>query len=85
VGALTLIKEGEQIAPRSVVVGNPGKVIKSVTEEMLNWKTEGTTLYQQLPRHCFDELKKCTPLRRPRKQTPNREPAYLSWKKKQKK
>jgi len=85
VGALTLIKEGEQIAPRSVVVGNPGKVIKSVTEEMLNWKTEGTTLYQQLPRHCFDELKKCTPLRRPGKQTPNREPAYLSWKKKQKK
>lgn len=83
VGALTLIKEGERIAPRSVVVGNPGKVIREVSDEMLRWKTEGTTLYQQLPRHCFDELKKCTPLRQPRKQTPLRKPEYLSWKKKQ--
>ncbi|MBM3914461.1 MAG: transferase hexapeptide repeat family protein [Sphingomonadales bacterium] len=83
VGALTFIKEGEQIAPRSVVVGNPGKVVKTVTEEMLRWKTEGTTLYQQLPRHCFEELKKCTPLRKPRRQKPLRKPAYLSWKKKQ--
>ena len=85
VGGLTFIKEGEQIAPRSVVVGNPGKVIKTVTDEMLRWKTEGTTLYQELPRHCFDELKKCTPLRRPRQQTPLRKPEYVSWKKKQKK
>lgn len=83
VGALTLIKEGERIAPRSVVVGNPGKVIREVSDEMLRWKTEGTTLYQQLPRHCFDELKKCTPLHQPRKQTPLRKPEYLSWKKKQ--
>jgi hypothetical protein len=60
-------------------------VIKSVTEEMLRWKTEGTSLYQELPRHCFDELKKCAPLRRPRRQTPLREPEYQSWKKKQNK
>jgi len=85
VGGLTFIKEGEQIAPRSVVVGNPGKVIKKVTDEMLRWKTEGTSLYQELPRHCFDELKKCTPLRRPRQQTPRRKPEYVSWKKKQQK
>ncbi|MFM7645376.1 MAG: transferase hexapeptide repeat family protein [Sphingomonadales bacterium] len=81
-GALTMVKEGEQIAPRSLVVGNPGKVIRSVTEEMLRWKTEGTTLYQSLPKQCFDELKKCNPLRKPRPQQPLRKPAYLSWKKK---
>lgn len=84
VGALTLIKEGEQIAPRSLVVGNPGKVIKEVTEEMLRWKTEGTALYQALPQQCVDELKKCTPLRKPVQQTPLRKPIYLSWKKKRK-
>ena len=84
VGALTLIKEGEQIAPRSLVVGNPGKVIRQVTEEMLRWKTEGTALYQALPQQCVDELKKCTPLRKPVQQTPLRKPIYLSWKKKRK-
>lgn len=82
VGALTLIKEGEQIAPRSLVVGNPGKVIRQVDEEMLRWKTEGTTLYQSLPQQCFDELKECTPLPSPIPQPPLREPVYLSWKKK---
>lgn len=85
VGALTLIREGEQIAPRSLVVGNPGKVIRQVNDKMLGWKTEGTTLYQQLPQQCFDELKKCIPLRKPRVQTPLRKPEYLTWKNKQKK
>ena len=49
IGALTFIKEGESIPPRSVVMGNPGKVIRAVTDEQLKWKTEGTLLYQQLP------------------------------------
>ncbi len=34
VGALTFIKEGEKIPPRSVVAGNPGKIIKQVTDGM---------------------------------------------------
>jgi phenylacetic acid degradation protein len=49
VGALTLIKEGEKIPRRSLVVGNPGKIIKEVSDEMIKWKTEGTALYQALP------------------------------------
>jgi phenylacetic acid degradation protein len=49
VGALTFIKAGEKIPRRSVVAGNPAKIIKEVSEEMLRWKTEGTTLYQALP------------------------------------
>ncbi len=46
VGALCFIKQGEKIPYRSLVVGNPGKVIKTVTDEMMAWKTEGTKLYQ---------------------------------------
>src|ERR1700722_4167226 len=49
VGALTFIKAGEKIPRRSVVGGNPGKILKEVSEEMLRWKTEGTALYQALP------------------------------------
>ena len=49
VGALAFIKTGEQIPERSMVVGNPAKIIKQVSDEMMNWKTEGTKLYQALP------------------------------------
>ena len=63
VGALSFIKQGEKIPARSLVAGNPGKIIKQVSEEMIAWKTEGTRLYQQLTKQCFDSLKECEPLR----------------------
>ena len=56
VGALCLIMESEKIPARSVVVGNQGKIIKQVTDDMLAWKTEGTKLYQLLPSQCRDSL-----------------------------
>ena len=49
VGALAFIKTGEEIPSRSMVVGNPAKIIKQVSDEMMGWKTEGTKLYQELP------------------------------------
>lgn len=63
VGALTFIKEGEKIPARSVVVGNPGKVVKKVSNKMIDWKTDGTRLYQALPKSCEESLKPCQPLR----------------------
>lgn len=80
VGALTLIKEGEIIPARSVVVGNPGKIIKQVSDEMLNWKTEGTKLYQQLPGDCFTMLKPCNPKRKAGKKHAPGNTGYSSWK-----
>ena len=62
VGALTFIKEGEIIPARSVVVGNPGKIIKQVSNEMISWKTAGTKLYQQLPGEMQQHWKACEPL-----------------------
>ena len=49
VGALSFIKADEQFENRSLIVGNPAKKIKEVSDEMMAWKTEGTKLYQQLP------------------------------------
>lgn len=63
VGALTFIKQDEKIPARSLVAGNPGKIIRQVSDEMLNWKTEGTKLYQVLPKEMFDTWKECEPLR----------------------
>jgi len=61
IGALTFIKSGEKIPARSIVAGNPGKIIKQVTDEMIEWKTQGTLLYQQLPAHCFESLRPVLP------------------------
>jgi carbonic anhydrase/acetyltransferase-like protein (isoleucine patch superfamily) len=49
VGALCFVPTGMQVPARSVVVGNPAKVVKEVSDEMLAWKSEGTALYQRLP------------------------------------
>ena len=81
VGALTFIKEGEIIPSRSLVVGNPGKIIKEVCDEMMNWKTEGTTLYQQLPQECFDSLRPCKAKKNVLKTQPAGSLSYKSWKK----
>ena len=48
VGALSFIKADEQFENRSLIVGNPAKRIKAVSDEMMQWKTEGTQLYQSL-------------------------------------
>ena len=63
VGALAFIKAGETFPSRSLIVGNPAKVIKQVSDEMIAWKTAGTNLYQQLPNDCKNTLKPCEPLR----------------------
>jgi phenylacetic acid degradation protein len=63
VGALSFIKADEIFASRSLIVGNPAKKIKEVTDEMIAWKTEGTKLYRQLPKDMFDTWAACEPLR----------------------
>lgn len=63
IGALSFVKAGEKIPPRSLVVGNPGKVIREVDDAMLEWKTMGTALYQQLPASMHAEWDLCEPLR----------------------
>ena len=76
VGALSFIKQGERFPPRSLIAGNPAKVIKEVSDEMMAWKTEGTKLYQKLPQQCFKTLKPCDPLREYIEQTPLLIPDY---------
>src|SRR6476620_7646077 len=59
VGALSFLKADEVFGSRSLIVGNPAKKIKEVTDEMISWKTEGTALYQQLPKDMFESWKVC--------------------------
>jgi len=62
IGALAFVKEGTEIPDRKVVVGNPAKIVKDVTDEMANWKTEGTGWYQKLPKQMHDSWRECEPL-----------------------
>jgi len=63
IGALTFIKAGNSFPPRSLIAGNPAKIIREVSDDMIRWKSEGTKLYQQLPDDCRNSLRACEPLR----------------------
>ncbi len=76
VGALCFLKSGEKIPRRSLVVGNPGKVIREVSDDMIAWKTQGTQLYQKLPAQCYDSLRPCEPLREIPADRPEQEAGY---------
>lgn len=78
IGALSFVKAGMQVPNRKMVVGNPAEIIKSVTDEMIEWKTKGTALYQQLPQQCFDTLKAVEPLREIPKDRPSQEAFYAT-------
>lgn len=80
VGALSFVKAEEVFEKRSLIVGNPAKRIKEVSDEMVAWKTEGTKLYQKLPADCFDTLKECEPLREVELNRPIASAAYKTWK-----
>lgn len=63
IGALAFLPQGMKIPNRKVVVGNPAKIVKDVSDEMIAWKTEGTGWYQRLPKELHKTLKECKPLR----------------------
>lgn len=81
IGALSFINAGSKIPPRSLVVGNPGKIIKEVSDDMIAWKTKGTRLYQMLPKDCYDTLRAVEPLREMPANRPAQESLYDTWNK----
>jgi carbonic anhydrase/acetyltransferase-like protein (isoleucine patch superfamily) len=81
VGALSFIKADEVFENRSLIVGNPAKTIKQVSDEMIAWKTNGTTLYQQLPADMQAGWVETEPLRSVPENRTIEYPDYKPWKK----
>ncbi len=81
IGALTFVPGKMEIPARKVVVGNPAKIVKDVSDEMLAWKTEGTALYQRLPAAYRATMRPVAPLSAPPAE-PRREQVmnYRTWK-----
>lgn len=80
VGALCFVPAAMEIPPRSVVVGNPAKIVKAVSDEMLAWKSEGTKLYQQLPSAMRASWQAVEPLREVPANRPSQSNALKTWK-----
>jgi len=76
VGAMAFVKANAVFEKRQLIVGNPAKAIKEVSEEMIGWKTKGTQLYQTLPADCHKTMKEVEPLRKIPKDRPTQEDFY---------
>jgi len=79
VGALSFLKADEIYEARSLLVGNPAKKIKDVTDELIAWKSKGTLLYQSLPKEMQEEWDACEPLREIPLDRPEQEKLYETW------
>jgi phenylacetic acid degradation protein len=79
VGALCFVPAKMEIPNRSLLVGNPAKIIKEVSDEMIAWKTKGTALYQALPKEMQEKWKSCEPLTEMDTDRPKQESLYSTW------
>lgn len=80
VGALAFVPQNTVVPKRSIFVGNPGRVVKQVSDEMLAWKTEGTELYMELAQQCKETLKEVEPLREMEADRPEHKGTYQTHK-----
>jgi len=79
VGALSFVAADQIIAKRSLLVGNPARIIKEVSDEMIAWKTAGTAIYQQLPADMHAHWEACEPLTSEPEGLTGNYPEYKPW------
>lgn len=78
IGALSFVKKGDY-PRRSIIAGNPARVVKEVSDKMINWKTKGTQLYQTLPGECREHPRPVEPLSEVPENRPAQESLYQTW------
>ena len=62
VAALALVKSDTVTPPRSLIVGNPAKVVKTFEPHQVTWRNNGTGEYQKLARAALTGLVEAEPL-----------------------
>ncbi len=62
VAAMSFVKAGMQVPPRSLVLGSPARVVRELTTEEIAWKRKGTQEYQQLAVQCLRQMEAVVPL-----------------------
>ena len=76
VAACAFVPAGMKIPPAMLVAGVPAKSIRTLREEEIAWKLEGTRIYQHLTQRCHTSLREVAPLEsveadRPRPKAPD--------------
>jgi phenylacetic acid degradation protein len=62
VAALAFVKANMQVPPRSLVAGVPGRIVRELTQQEIDWKTKGTAVYQDLTLRSQATLRAVSPL-----------------------
>jgi phenylacetic acid degradation protein len=63
VGAMSFVREGTIIPPRSLALGTPARVIRGLTDQEIAWKKSGTREYQELAVRSLASQRPVEPLR----------------------
>jgi phenylacetic acid degradation protein len=70
VAAQALVKSDVETPPRSLIAGNPAKVIKSFEPHQVTWKNDGHGEYQRLAREALTDFVETAPLPAPEPDRP---------------
>ncbi|PPC76144.1 phenylacetic acid degradation protein PaaY [Pokkaliibacter plantistimulans] len=62
VAAGSFVKAGFSCEPRSLVMGTPAVVKRTIGDDEVKWKSSTTAQYQQLTRRCLATLEECEAL-----------------------
>jgi phenylacetic acid degradation protein len=62
VAACAFVPAGMQVPPRTLVTGSPAKVRRELTQPEIDWKQEGTRVYQDLTRRSLASMVEVAPL-----------------------
>jgi phenylacetic acid degradation protein len=65
VAAMAFVKAGMIVPPRTLVAGVPAKIVRTLTDQEIAWKAEGTKSYQELTRRSLATMMETEPLSAP--------------------
>lgn len=65
IAASAFVPAQSEIPPRSLAVGVPARVVRTLTDEEMGWKQQATATYQRLARDSRVSMVPCTPLAEP--------------------
>ncbi len=62
VAAMAFVKAGTEVPDNALVVGAPAKVLRELKPQEVEWKSEGTAVYQELARRYLASMREVEPL-----------------------
>jgi len=62
VAAMSFVKAGMVVPPKSLVMGMPAKIARTLSDDEIAWKHRGTVEYQQLAIRCMQSMQEVEPL-----------------------